>query len=278
MLCFIPIFISRKRSYSTINRLKYFISQRAASLLFIIFYFALFFIRRNFFVFLIMFKIGMPPFQRWIISIISVLNVGEIYLLLSIQKFIPIVILSHLVREKVVIFFLLVSIVLVLSYVKYLTSLIIILFISSVINSMWVIGSIVGGGWFIYFFTYCLILGGLVISLWMLNVKKIADLKEGEILVKIITSFHLFNIGGVPPILGFIIKLLLLLKLFNVRLIFIGVLLFSSFVLLIIYTLLIYQVVCISPSLNRFNKEKSEHIVFVVIITFGLIMWPIWLV
>merc|ERR1712243_449687 len=64
MLCFIPIFISRKRSYSTINRLKYFISQRAASLLFIIFYFALFFIRKIFLFFLIMFKIGMPPFQR----------------------------------------------------------------------------------------------------------------------------------------------------------------------------------------------------------------------
>ena len=274
ILCFIPIFISRKGVNSSINSLKYFISQRAASLLFIIFFFSYFLFRGDLFVFLMLFKIGIPPFQGWVISILSSIGIGEIYLLFSIQKFIPIIILSNLVNEKVIVFFLIMSILLVISYIKYLSSLVIILFISSVVNSIWVISSILNGGWFIFFIIYCLILGGLIFSLVIFNIKKIIDLKEGERMPKFIISFHLFNIGGVPPMLGFVIKLILLLKLLNIRIFYIGVLLFSSFVLLIIYTILIYQVVCLTPSLNRLRREKVKYSYMMVLVSLGLIFLP----
>merc|ERR1712055_541629 len=94
---------------------------------------------------------------------------------------------------------------------------------------------------------------GLIFSLVIFNIKKIIDLKEGERIPKFIISFHLFNIGGVPPMLGFVIKLILL---------------------LIIYTILIYQVVCLTPSLNRLRREKVKYSYMMVLVSLGLIFLP----
>ena len=134
------------------------------------------------------------------------------------------------------------------------------------------------GGWFIFFIVYCLILGGLIFRLVIFNIKKIIDLKEGGMLTKFIISFHLFNIGGVPPILGFVIKLILLVKMLNIRLFFIIALLFSSFILLIIYLILIYQVVCLTPSLNRFCELKTRYTYLMVFVSIGLIFIPLLLI
>merc|ERR1719430_820049 len=101
----------------------------------------------------------------------------------------------------------------------------------------------------IFFIIYCLILGGLIFSLVIFNIKKIIDLKEGERMPKFIISFHLFNIGGVPPMLGFVIKL-------------------------IIYTILIYQVVCLTPSLNRLRRGKVKYSYMMVLVSLGLIFLP----
>merc|ERR1711872_830272 len=63
ILCFIPILSAFRTSRSTVNRIKYFTTQRSASLLFIIA------VRAPFstsviFVALIIFKMAIPPFQR----------------------------------------------------------------------------------------------------------------------------------------------------------------------------------------------------------------------
>merc|ERR1712212_1320869 len=67
ILCFIPILSAFRTSRSTVNRIKYFTTQRSASLLFIIA--------------LIIFKMAIPPFQRWITSILPSLGLRQINIL-----------------------------------------------------------------------------------------------------------------------------------------------------------------------------------------------------
>jgi len=133
MLCFIPIFISRKTSNSTTNRLKYFVSQSSASLLFII----IIMLPLNsplIILLLIIFKIGVPPFQRWLTAILPTLNLSEIFILFTIQKFLPLIILSQFNSGLTLFIFILASFLFTLVRSSSTTSLYKLLFISSVVN------------------------------------------------------------------------------------------------------------------------------------------------
>lgn len=98
ILSVIPLLVVKIREDSVLNGLKYFISQRAASLLFIARvlitsdFSAIVLVRRL----AILFKLGIPPFHSWLLSILPNLGYVEMFILIRIQKFIPLMILRQL--------------------------------------------------------------------------------------------------------------------------------------------------------------------------------------
>jgi len=259
MLCFIPIFISRKTSNSTTNRLKYFVSQSSASLLFII----IIMLPLNsplIILLLIIFKIGVPPFQRWLTAILPTLNLSEIFILFTIQKFLPLIILSQFNSGLTLFIFILASFLFTLVRSSSTTSLYKLLFISSVVNIIWTLINL-WNRWLIFFCGYTRIFGGLIINLSLFSISKTRDLIVGPTIAKIIIPIQFFNLGGVPPLAGFNLKLMLLNKIVNFNPPMTLILLISTLITLYLYTIIFYQANCITVSSmgSKLNLERNQQ-------------------
>jgi len=139
MLCIIPILLGRSTQDSIICGVKYFISQRAASVRFLFSLLLIDSINLLSVVAItsILFKLGVPPFHRWIIGIIFNINLIEIFLILTIQKFIPLLILSQLgVNETLLMLLMFIRAGFIIVNTNANLSLQFILFLSSVGNGM----------------------------------------------------------------------------------------------------------------------------------------------
>ena len=168
ILRFLPIITSRE--YSPIeNSIKYFLIQRVASIFYII-CILLCLIKYSFilelFIFIrIMVKLGAAPFHRWFLSLSKTLNLFTLILISTIQKIIPIVILSSLNLTNSIIIYVCVITVFVIFYSSLLLlRLIKILALSSINNLLWFFIRIISGFQFFYLF---LIIYGYLFSIFL---------------------------------------------------------------------------------------------------------------
>ncbi len=114
VLRLIPILLKRGVLRSVTSGLKYFLRQSPASLL-ILFSFC---VLNTGVVFLVLplalvFKLGLPPFHGWVFSLRSEINVGELGLVLTIQKFLPLTILTSYYNLRLFAFSLIISIIII---------------------------------------------------------------------------------------------------------------------------------------------------------------------
>merc|ERR1712198_78298 len=91
----------------------------------------------------IIFKLGVPPFHRWIIGIIFNINLLEVFLVLTIQKFIPLIILSQLGINEIILLVLMGISGFIIVNVNSNLSLQFILFLSSVGNGIWILAGLI---------------------------------------------------------------------------------------------------------------------------------------
>lgn len=139
ILRIIPILCIKSSKEAVGVTVKYFITQRAASLVFLV---GLIIIKKGGLMVLlrvgaILFKIGVPPFQSWLLGIIIDLGFMEMFVLFSVQKFIPLVIIRSIeIPSGVLWLVVLSSIVQLLSSVGLSLTLHYVFFLSSVGNGV----------------------------------------------------------------------------------------------------------------------------------------------
>lgn len=251
MLCIIPVLLGRASEDSIITGVKYFISQSSASVVFLI---SLilgneFFITNALAIVAILFKLGVPPFHRWMLGIIFRINFIELLFILTLQKFTPLIILSQLgVREGILITSIVLRIILIITRININFSFHYMLFLSSVGNGMWIVVSLVTRVWIIFLILYCIILAGVVIILVAGKLVKFRDVASRDGGKKIIVAIHFFNLGGVPPLIGFAVKLMVLKSLTSFSMLIVLLLVMLSAMILYIYTRIIYQAFTVSPN------------------------------
>ena len=252
MLSVIPLLVVKIREDSVLNGLKYFISQRAASLLFI----ARVIISSDLRIIIlvrrlaILFKLGVPPFHSWLLSILPNLGYIEIFILIRIQKFIPLIILRQLkvssVTLRIIVGRTLIFLFLRLNKVG---SLFILLFLSSRSNGLWILRGVNRGGqWIIFTAIYRLILGVSLILLRSIKVHKINDLLNTNYVGAMGVGLQFLNVGGLPPLMGFILKIIIIKVIIHVRLIITITLILRSLLIIYIYTTTLYEIYCIIDS------------------------------
>jgi len=254
ILCFIPILSAFRTSRSTVNRIKYFTTQRSASLLFIIA------VRAPFntsviFVALIIFKMAIPPFQRWITSILPSLSLRQINILFTLQKLIPLIVLAQNTYPPIIFAFIFTAFRFTLISSWDSLPLWKLLFLSSVVNIMWTLGNL-NNSWLIFFLGYSVILTGLLSNLKLFKVRKLSDVAKLKRGIRITLPLQFFSLGGVPPIAGFIIKLIIISKIVTSNLTIAIILLISSLVIIFMYTIVFYQVYCIKPILEKAKRSS----------------------
>lgn len=280
ILCVIPILLGGLMNSSFITRVKYFVSQRSASVVFLISIIIIDNISMAATIAsaAIIFKLGIPPFHRWIMRIIMRVGLVELVLILTLQKFIPLIILSQIeLRVEIIFVIFFSSLGIIVLRMNSTFSINYILFLSSVGNGLWIVVSLFRGVWLIFLILYSLMLVMVCLLITLSKMNKLRDLPLMNTTMKLAVTFNFLNLGGIPPLIGFSVKLMVLknIAILGVNVSIILVLL--SVMILYIYICTSYQSFTFSPeSLPMVSNPTSGGIgilVVILILRFRIFTW-----
>nr|UER93858.1 NADH dehydrogenase subunit 2 [Membranacea stenoprocessa] len=281
LISFIPLMLN-KNYISSECVIKYFIIQSISSSLFML---SILFMLMNFnfnYEFILnvslMMKMGVAPFHNWVLNVIDGLNYDSVFLLLTFIKIPPLFILSYLSLYMTffILFTLFFGSVLGLNQnssrkiIGY-SSIFNMGFILSCINFNYI--------WFFYITFYSLLLYMLIYFLWSMNFIYLNQmiLNDYSPYFKFILFMILMSMGGVPPLLGFIIKLTVLeiLLLFNFNFFCFIMIMFSLLVMFFYFRLTFLSVMIYSFMLK--NNIYLISFNFMIFLMINLIFFPIFL-
>ena len=277
MLRFLPI-ISSGLNIELENSVKYFLIQRWASIIFLIsYFFCSYFINsiRILLILSIFIKLGISPFHTWFISILKTCSLYILMLLSSLQKIIPLIILNNVFFFFRIFYFCIIItiifLVIILSSVININKL---LALSSLGNILWLISSnLLSLKLMILFLTiYVFLLMGIYLFYNSFYYNLFIQINRINFFDKIIIVLLFISLGGMPPLLGFLRKFLILKIIFIYEnLILFLIIIFSSLVLLYHYMSRIYFFITFIPSLktnfstNNYFITKYFYLISVII-------------
>lgn len=277
ILRFLPI-ISSKENVEIENSIKYFLIQRWASITFLIRFF-FFIVNNNFFILInlrLFIKLGISPFHSWFISILKTSSLNTLFILSTFQKIIPLIIIFNIKVNNIL---LLIVIVLTLRFILSLLPSTInvnkVLALSSINNIVWLIISTLFSLKIIFLFiaVYIYILSGVIIIYNFYSLSIFNQINSIIFLDKFLILIIFMSLGGIPPLLGFLRKMLILKILISnfIRIVLVFIIVISSLLLLYFYLSRIYFYLTNTPSLkinfklNIFSIKKSNlHYFFIV--------------
>nr|YP_009708269.1 NADH dehydrogenase subunit 2 [Paracolopha morrisoni]QEV85458.1 NADH dehydrogenase subunit 2 [Paracolopha morrisoni] len=234
----IPIFNFKSSIYSIESTMKYFLIQAFTSIILLIFLInksMFFFWNNNILIILpLLMKMSLMPFHLWLPSMIEGLNWFSCLLMFTWQKITPMIMISYLNFNKILI--LMFTLLLINSIYGFnQNSLRKILAMSSINNSSWMMMALLMNEklWINYFLIY-LILNSMIIFIFnQYNMNYINQLKffNMNYFFKLNMLMLIFSIMGLPPMLGFLMKWMLIknLMLNNLILIMIILMMMSIF-------------------------------------------------
>jgi len=285
ILRFLPI-ISLKERFEIENSIKYFLIQSWASIIFLMrFFFSNYlFTNMNILIILRIFiKLGIIPFHRWFIRILKTSSIYILILLSSIQKLIPLIIINNIYMETNLLYIrialMLIINILLLPRTINLNK---ILSISSLNNLIWLLyRTIISIKLILIFiFIYIFLLTRLNIIYNYYNFNIFLQINRINFFDKVILTMIFISLGGIPPILGFLIKFIILKIIFLHENLFIIILIiFSSLILLYYYLSRIYYFLINMPRLkinfkiNIFFMKKVIYIISIIFFNMFIIMY-----
>lgn len=296
LIRFLRIVVFDKKNSVSIN---YFLIQVFNSYVFIIIVINLNFIN-SYSLFIILFllnlslltKIGIPPFFIWYINLIKQLNWLNCFLLMTIQKFIPLMILNNLFifNNLIVIKFNIINIIYITIICSFLglqsINLKILLSYSSIIQILWIIILIyVREVIFIsYLFIYYFIMIIIFIVINKFNLVYLTDLYLIKLNNKILFLIYLIvfiSLARIPPFLGFLTKWIAIQSLRRIiSLIYILLIIFSSLISIFFYLRVMFlRFINYSISIklnfliiNNYINSNNYSLIYFIWITFTLLI------
>nr|YP_010021210.1 NADH dehydrogenase subunit 2 [Schizoneuraphis gallarum]QOK36250.1 NADH dehydrogenase subunit 2 [Schizoneuraphis gallarum] len=213
----IPIMNFNLSIYSIESTMKYFLIQAFASILLLMFLInkSMFFIINNnmLIILSLMMKLSLMPFHLWLPSLIEGLNWMSCMLLMTWQKISPLIMISYLNSNKTMIF-IITMIFLNPIFGMNQNSIRKILAMSSINNTSWMLFAMLMNEtiWINYFIIYSMLNFMIITILSKFNINYINQLKFFNInfFFKINLFMLILSIMGLPPMLGFIMKWMLI--------------------------------------------------------------------
>nr|UYX57277.1 NADH dehydrogenase subunit 2 [Rhipicephalus linnaei]UYX57290.1 NADH dehydrogenase subunit 2 [Rhipicephalus linnaei] len=241
MMSFIPIMNEFKlKNYNSM--IMYFIIQSFSSSLFFISSFQYSLFNTELFLSLInisiLIKLGVIPFHFWLMLISESLNFNSLLILLTIQKIIPLLIIEKFLNKMMIPLFVLSSLMASILAMKYKLMKKILIF-SSISHQGWILCLIAKkvNFWFSYLIMYSFIIYNIIINCKMVNFNSLNNLTSSKMSVKMKNTMimSMMSLAGMPPFLGFFMKIVAILYLIKMNLIFITILIISSLINLFFY-------------------------------------------
>ena len=214
----------------------------------------------------IIIKLGIFPFHGWFFSVIGVSSWIFFFIFSSIQKIIPLVVLRNiLINLKL--FYVMVSLSLFFIFsidISYLSSRLI-LTLSSINNVSWILISLICSKifWGVFITIYMFILFPIIkyLSRLNLNFSNMLFPQNTPMGDKLIVSLMVISLGGLPPLLGFFNKFMIIkLFLFKIRVLVIMLIIFSSLFLLYYYISLVFSSLSFYPGPHTAQKRLDLRV------------------
>ena len=278
ILRFLPV-ISSKENIEIENSIKYFLIQRWASVIFLERFFFFYIINNNFLILInlrLFIKLGMRPFHSWFISILKTSSLNTLFILSTIQKIIPLIIIFNIKVNNILIFtIILLTLIFILILLPSTININKVLALSSINNVIWLIIrtllSLKIILLFIVIYMYIILGVARIYNFYRLNV--FYQINSIVFLDKFIILIVFISLGGMPPMLGFLRKIIILKIIINnsLRIILIFVIVISSLTLLYFYLSRIYFYLTNIPSLKINFKLRPfliKKIIYIISLLF----------
>nr|AVE15639.1 NADH dehydrogenase subunit 2 [Popa spurca spurca] len=296
LLSFIPLLSSNKNMFSTESSLKYFLIQAIASstLLFLIilktnihemFYFSKNSTWNNLIMIPLLMKIACAPFHWWLPSVVEGLSWMNCFIILSIQKIAPLMLISYMLTNNYFIQFMIISSAFIgaiggLNQI----SLRKILSFSSINHIGWMLTAMIMGPnlWVMYFTIYTINITSIILMTAMTNLSYISQTfnsLNNKKIIKFTLFIAMLSLGGLPPFLGFFPKWITIQFMAQNLMIFTStILIMSSLLTLYYYMRMMYTTIMITNAeiiwtiLNYPKPNHSKMIMFsLFILLFGML-------
>nr|YP_009250298.1 NADH dehydrogenase subunit 2 [Panchlora nivea]AMW91053.1 NADH dehydrogenase subunit 2 [Panchlora nivea] len=292
LLSFIPIMSNNKNIFTMEASLKYFLIQALASstLLFIIISKS---ILENLFTFGIspmnfmvtiplLMKTGAAPLHWWFPSVMEGLNWSNCFILMTVQKIAPLILISYLIDFNVFFMFIIMSSVLVGTVGGYnQISIRKILTYSSINHLGWMLTAmtISENLWALYFLIYSSLTLAIIYIIKPLQISFINQtflLNNNNKIMKFLLFSSLLSLGGLPPFLGFLPKWMVIQSMINNSSILImSVMVILSLITLYYYLRISYSAFIILSYENSWNMIPDNSGVFSLSMTVMLSMFSV---
>jgi len=208
-------------------------------------------------------KAGVAPFHFWFPQIIAYADWSQAVVVITWQKIAPIILLSFTLNFFTPFLIISSALVGILGGLNQ-TSLKKILTYSSIIHSAWIISIIYINSflWWLYFIVYSLLTISVIIpnSILQLNdINRINSIKI-QLKTKIIIFINLLSLAGLPPFIGFSIKIISINAILysNFRILILSILIFSSLVAFYFYSRLIYSSILIFQNISKLMYSSNK--------------------
>nr|AWV83458.1 NADH dehydrogenase subunit 2 [Kikihia ochrina] len=213
MVSFLPMMANKMSIYSSESMIKYFIIQSMGSSLLLMTIIINMMIDLNYMIMVsLMIKIGCPPFHFWYVSVVEGLTWMVCFILMTIQKIIPLIMLSYL-NVNLSLFIIMSCIWGCIGGLGY-SSMRKIIAYSSIYNLSWIFSGIViiNYSWLIYYFVYSFTLLAVCYMFKMFNINYINQfiMVSFNFMKSIMMMCIFMSMGGLPPFLGFFPKLIMI--------------------------------------------------------------------
>nr|WRQ18264.1 NADH dehydrogenase subunit 2 [Onukigallia onukii] len=184
----------------------------------------------------IMIKVGAAPFHIWMLQIIEAMNWMMMFLMLSVIKIAPVNMLSYMSVKLNLMSIMCLMVGSLMGLLQ--NSIRKILVYSSIFNLGFLIPSIsMNSVWMTYFFIYMISLFMIILPLNEMNATYINQitLNEKNTLSKVNIFMIMISMGGMPPMLGFLGKLMVIELMTNMQELIITLLMISSSIVVMFF-------------------------------------------
>nr|AWV83263.1 NADH dehydrogenase subunit 2 [Kosemia yezoensis] len=268
MISFLPIMANKMSVYASESMIKYFIVQSMGSSLLLMMIIINMMIDLNYMIMIsLMIKIGCPPFHFWYVSVVEGLSWMVSFILMTVQKIIPLIMLSYL-DVNMVLFIIMACIWGCIGGLGY-SSMRKIIAYSSIYNLSWIFSGvmIINYSWLVYYFIYSFTLMAMCYMFNLFNINYINQLimTSHDFLKSLMMMSVFMSLGGMPPFLGFLPKLIMIYCLVSNNMMFICIiLLMTALIVLFFYLRIVMTTLMMNTISMKMIILNMSYIYYIV--------------
>jgi len=229
-------------------------------------------------------KLGVSPFHSWFIAILKTSSLITLFMLSTVQKIIPLVIIFNIKLNNflifIVIFLTLIFIIILLPRTININK---VLAISSINNIIWLIMNVLFSIKIIFLFMviYMYLVMGFINIYSFYNINMFTQMNSIIFFDKFFLVIVFISLGGMPPILGFLRKIIILKIILNnfISLVIVFIIVISSVLLLYFYLSRIYFYLSNIPSLKinfKLSLISIKKILYIISIVYINIIFVVY--